>query len=454
MNAAIYCRISTDRDGRGLGVARQEADCRALCGQRDWEVAGVYIDNDISASSGKRRPEYERLLDDVKNGRVGAIVAYHNDRLLRSPRELEDFIDVVEMVGAEVATVIGGEYDLATGTGKMSARIVGAVARAESDRLKERIRRKHLELAQAGKDSGGGHRPFGFERDRVTIVEVEAELIREAAARVLAGGSVRGVCADWTEHGVLSSTGRPWTPHVIRRMLLAARIAGKREHKGLVTDAEWPAIVDVATWTRLRALLLDPGRRVNGNPRRYLLTGLAWCALCDTRLVARPRADKRRCYVCASGPGFHGCGKIRMLADWLEEHVEDRLFVALDDGTITANAPDDGSLDLALARVGEIELRLAELATDYYADKAISRSQFMAASQRLTGQLQAAQNLLAGFSRTSVPVPDNLRVTWKDQPFDVQRALLVRFVEWVHVGSAVWGRNRFDPDRVKIKWRE
>ena len=61
--AAIYCRISDDREGAGLGVARQEADCRPLCERRGYsgDAIRLYIDNDVSAYSGKRRPEYERL---------------------------------------------------------------------------------------------------------------------------------------------------------------------------------------------------------------------------------------------------------------------------------------------------------------------------------------------------------------------------------------------------------
>ncbi|MEV0583029.1 recombinase family protein [Nonomuraea sp. NPDC050310] len=54
--AAIYCRISQDREGAGLGVARQEADCRKLVELRGWNVAGVYPDNDVSAYSGSPAP--------------------------------------------------------------------------------------------------------------------------------------------------------------------------------------------------------------------------------------------------------------------------------------------------------------------------------------------------------------------------------------------------------------
>jgi DNA invertase Pin-like site-specific DNA recombinase len=67
--AAIYVRISKDRAGAGLGVARQRRDCDALAASLGWAVADVYCDNDISAYAGKRRPEYERMLADLKRGR-------------------------------------------------------------------------------------------------------------------------------------------------------------------------------------------------------------------------------------------------------------------------------------------------------------------------------------------------------------------------------------------------
>ena len=88
--AGLYCRISDDRDGRALGVSRQEADCRALAERKGWPVGDLYVDNDISAADPrKRRPEYERLLEDIKAGRIDAVVAWDLDRLHRRPIELE-----------------------------------------------------------------------------------------------------------------------------------------------------------------------------------------------------------------------------------------------------------------------------------------------------------------------------------------------------------------------------
>src|SRR4051794_12379321 len=175
-HVAIYVRISDDREGAGLGVARQEADCRQRAELLGWSVADVYVDNDLSAYSGRPRPQYARLLADLRSGRADAVLAWHTDRLHRSPKELEEFIDVCETRGVAVETVKAGPVDLSTPAGRAVARTLGAWARYESEHKAERNRRKALELAEAGKLSGGGTRPYGYNDDRLTIREDEAAI--------------------------------------------------------------------------------------------------------------------------------------------------------------------------------------------------------------------------------------------------------------------------------------
>ena len=90
------------------------------------------------------------MLSTIEEGAIGAIVTWHNDRLHRSPRELEAFIDLMEHSGVRLAVVTGGDYDLTTPGGRFTARIVGAVARKESEDRSRRVRRKHLVLAERG----------------------------------------------------------------------------------------------------------------------------------------------------------------------------------------------------------------------------------------------------------------------------------------------------------------
>ncbi|MBV8080940.1 MAG: recombinase family protein, partial [Actinobacteria bacterium] len=176
VRVGVYARISSDRDGDQLGVMRQIEDCERLVAQRGWEVADRYVDDDISAWSGKPRPEYERLLDDLRLGVISGVVVWHLDRLHRQPRELEAFIDLCEQLHVESLACVTGDVDLGTPVGRFMARMLGSVARYESDHKSERIVRKHLEIALNGQASGGGSRPYGYEADKVTVVPAEAAI--------------------------------------------------------------------------------------------------------------------------------------------------------------------------------------------------------------------------------------------------------------------------------------
>ena len=128
--AGIYARISKD-DGSALGVGRQIEDCTAEAERRGWTIVDRYVDNNVSASKTKPRPEYERMLDDVRAGVIDAVIVWDVDRLTRKPAELETFIDLADRHGLSLASV-GGEIDLATPQGRLTARIKGSVARHEA----------------------------------------------------------------------------------------------------------------------------------------------------------------------------------------------------------------------------------------------------------------------------------------------------------------------------------
>ena len=113
------------------------------------------------------------------------MIVWHNDRLHRNTRELEDFIDLVEATSIAVATVTSGDYDLTTTTGRAMARIACALARLESEDKSRRIKRQALQAAQEGRRSGGGTRAYGYQTGR-KLIPSETAVIKEAARRILA----------------------------------------------------------------------------------------------------------------------------------------------------------------------------------------------------------------------------------------------------------------------------
>jgi DNA invertase Pin-like site-specific DNA recombinase len=458
----LYARISSDREGDGLGVARQLRDCERLAADKGWEVAGEYVDDDVSAYSGRGRPEYARLLDDLRDGIISGVVVYHLDRLHRQPKELEEFFDVCKTAGVYDLATVTGRINLADPDGQFQARILGAVAKKESDDKSRRIRRKHAELAERGKRSGGGSRAYGFERDGVTVRDSEAVIVRECARRFLSGESVRSICSDLNTRGVQTATGKQWSPQTLRRMLGSGRISGQREHRGeIITGAEWPAIIDPAETAQIRARLADPDRRTNKSARRYLLTGgLLRCGHCGEALVARPRSGGLRRYACATGPGFSGCGGTSINADPVEAFVVEMVLYRLDSPELTAAASSRGSEPDAERWQAEIDgarKQLEELA-QAYGEQQITMAELIAARKPIEARLTAARKQLGKLSRTAaldgyLGNPDALRESWDTLDLSRQRAIVAALLDRVEVGPARRGYNRFDDSRLRPVWR-
>ena len=122
-----------------MGVERQEKDCRELADRLGLTVAGVYIENDVSAStnSTKARPKFAEMVARVRAGGIAAVLAYSNSRLTRRPLELEDVLELHKDTGVRVATVVSGEDNLATADGRMVARFKAVADAAEAERTAE-----------------------------------------------------------------------------------------------------------------------------------------------------------------------------------------------------------------------------------------------------------------------------------------------------------------------------
>lgn len=305
--AVVYTRVSRDDTGKGASNARQREDCEKLADLRGWQVVEVCEDISISAYSGKRRPGWERVLELTRSGQVECVVAWHIDRMTRSMVELERLIVLSESHGVGIATVTG-DIDLTTDVGRMVARILAAVARAEVERKGARQRRANLQRASEGIPWRSGWRAFGYEIDG-TIVPSEAELVRDSAERVLNGESLRSIARHWQELGV--STPRNdlgahgWTPRGVKLVLLNPRTCGLMRYKGeVIGRGAWEAIITEETHTLLVAKLTDPARLLrnesNGRAPQNLLTGLARCAVCGGTVDAGSGYKGAAIYQCKS----------------------------------------------------------------------------------------------------------------------------------------------------------
>lgn len=477
--AAIYVRISRDLDGTGLGVARQRKDCEALAKRLGWSVVEVYDDNDTSATNGKPRPGYERMMRDAGAGRLDAVLVWDVDRLTRTPRELEDVIDHAGRLGLKLASV-GGDIDLGTEQGRMLARMKGTVARYEVEQASRRIKAKHKELAAAGQHVGP--RPFGwdFAEDRRLVVNhAEAEVVRECVRRVLRGEGLWRIRNDLNERGIRTSTGGEWQTQTLRRMLLRWRNAGVRTHKGQEAGpGQWQALIARETHERVISILTDPRRRANnrGTAVKYLLTGIARCGVCERSVVGtnaftyevngyRRKGEetaprKVRHYPHAYKCPHTGCMKVqRRMAD-VDELVEQVVVGLLERDGVRVLGGDPSVAEEARTRIGALEAKLA-LAADHFAADEWTAEQVQRVNAKLRPELEAERARL----RRSMPAESleefagaSASAAWAHAGVETRRRILSVLGDAIgmrivldRVGSG--NGASFDPRSVRIEFQ-
>jgi DNA invertase Pin-like site-specific DNA recombinase len=424
-------------------------------------VAEQYVDDDVSAYSGKPRPGYQRMLEDLEDGRIDAILVWHIDRLYRRPADLEHFIELCGRVGVTDLRTVSGAFDLATGDGMLVARMLAAVAANESDSKRRRGRRKMLELAEAGKPHGGGVRPFGFLPDRVTHDPVEAEVIRQLAIRALAGESLPSLGRWLDENDVRTVMGKPWRTPTIRGLLLSWRNCGVREHNGQpIGPAIWEPIISRKTSDDLRRLLTAPERRTNRAARRYLLSGMCRCSKCGTKMVAVPRYDKRR-YLCRSGPDFGGCGGIAITADPAEQIVAEAVLLRLDSpelhDALEGRIRDDAQASALHQQIDVDAAKLVELA-EMWAHNELSSDEHRRAKaiiETRRSKARAELSRLAGTRQLDAYIGQGeaLRHQWQTLNLDRQRAIVKTLVDHVEILPGQMGARSVAVERIRPVWR-
>jgi site-specific DNA recombinase len=402
--AAIYVRLSRsrDQDKTTESLEGQAAACRELADRKRWTVLEPpFVDDDISAYSGRHRPQFEALLSAVRAGQVEAIICWDADRLSRDPdRDNARIIELAERYGTQIGTVTG-ETDLSSSSGRMTFRIAGALARRESEHRAERVAAWHDRVAARG-GWHGGPRPFGYRYAQgggLEVDEGEAAEIRRAVADIVAGASLWSVARGWRDKDIVRPvSGKPFTVTQLDHLLRSKRLAGIRVHRGEEHLAAWPPILSADDHEALTAVLDSRGRRAR-RPRRMLLSGILRCGHCQTVLRGAPIAGRRGTrepgYRCDEQAG--GCGRTHRLAKPLDDFVTNAALVALATPELRERLErrqtDRTAQDLGAA-INADRARLDGL-RDQLADGVLDPPDFAHAKRRITERVEMARAELA-----------------------------------------------------------
>ena len=289
---AIYTRKSSEEglEQEFNSLAAQREACEAYIRSQEhegWVLARNRYDDGGFSGGSMERPALQKLLADIRAGRIDILVVYKVDRLTRS---LADFARLVELFDAQGVSFVSvtQQFNTTSSMGRLTLNVLLSFAQFEREVTGERIRDK----IAASKKKGmwmGGNVPLGYDASERTLVinPAEAETVRRIFALYLELGCVRRVkeeadrlglrtkcstSANGTERG-----GKAFSRGHLYTLLSNPIYTGRIAHKGEYHIGQHPALIDDETWTAVRNQLAantgDHRRRAKA-AEPSLLTGL------------------------------------------------------------------------------------------------------------------------------------------------------------------------------------
>lgn len=459
--AAVYLRMSKDDDGGGdLGIARQRTATEHLAKAKGLTVDPAWIIEETASASDrrKRRPGFERLLEGMVAGQFDAVLAYAVDRLVRGLDDLTRLIDTAEEYGIAVSTV-SGDIDMSNAHGRGLAKLLGVVASIETDNMGERMRRRKQQNARNGVVRAGGRRPYGFTANRSATVPAEAEVIREVAAKIIDGNSVTGVVWDLNKRSIPTSYGTAWTLARLQASLSRPSLCGRVTYKGEVlrdddgqlVRGEWKPILTDDEFDQLQIALQARrhGPSDVNNRRRHLLSGLMRCGLCGEAMLGFKQRSTTWAYTC--GPRRH----LSRLMEPVDHHVVELVKARAQEMYFPVDTWSDGERETVRRQIAMLEERKRAAALEFVdgslpADMLTTMANEFQSKIEVLRDSQVDQHIeMQSIKMIQFPL-DN----FDSLDIHSQHAAIRMFVDRIVLLPAGRGSRKFDPDLVKIEWRD
>jgi site-specific DNA recombinase len=320
MKAALYVRVSSEKQDVDLSISAQLKALREYAYRNGYEVVDEFVDE---AESGKTtaRPSFREMISAARRSQkpFDIILVWKFSRFARSREDSILFKAMLKKKGIRVVSISEPAED--TPTGKLLEAMIESLDEFYSANLGEEVTRGMRESASRGFYLSAVA-PFGYhkirvkdggkERSKLEIEPNEARIVRRIFDQVLAGKGLIEVAKQLNREGIAGPKGKGWIKTSIRNMLTnevytGTAVWGRHSRRGLpVIRAEnaWPAIVDRHTFDQAQILLKERAPVIL-HPRRvasrYLLSGLARCGHCGKALIGQDaKGGQFTYYVCGT----------------------------------------------------------------------------------------------------------------------------------------------------------
>lgn len=296
MRVALYARVSTrEQVQEGYSISAQLKSLKAFSESQGWDIVGTYTDGGVSAKD-TDRAQLQRMINDIKDGKIDVVLVYRLDRLTRSVLDLYELLDFFDKndCGFKSATEV---YDTTTAMGRLFITIVAALAQWERENLGERVSMGMMEKARQG-EFPGGRAPYGFRIENSTLIinEEEAKVVRLIYEKYAEGYGMNKVAQFLNEHNIRTRAGGLWYRSSIKTILESEAVRGNLRRNDDIFKNTHEPIVDKATADNVRFVIKDRTSRIKASSvsSDFLFSGIIKCCHCGSNLHGTSSKSKNK----------------------------------------------------------------------------------------------------------------------------------------------------------------
>lgn len=224
MTAAIYARQSIEKPD-SVSIEAQIERCKNVCALNGWDYV-VYSDTGFSGKN-IDRPNFKKLLDDIRSGSIKALVSYKLDRISRSIADFASLLQLFEKYGVQYISCTE-QFDTSSPVGRAMIYIVMVFAQLERETITQRVTDNYRFRASKGLFMGGTA-PIGYipkhieiEGRRASILEIDntrAQTVKNIFALYQSGLNTHSIAKRLNADGTATSKDRLFTPNGVLRIL-------------------------------------------------------------------------------------------------------------------------------------------------------------------------------------------------------------------------------------------
>ena len=293
MRVGIYARVSTDIQAKeGDSIQAQLSALREYAKKNGYEVVGEYIDDGISGTLLNERDELQRMLDDVRDGKIDLLIFTKLDRYFRNLKHYLNTQEVLDKYNVPWIA-IWENYETRTPQGRLMVNQMLSFAQFEAEQTGQRINQV-FSFKKMHKEVLSGKIPYGFKiQDKHLVIDPEkADIARQVFQTYIDTGGISETLRKMEGYGL------PKTQRAMKKLLQNRKYIG--ECCGIENYHE--AIIDRDTFDIAQEML---GRNVRqSKTRTYIFSGLCTCSDCGRRMIGttdrnKSKGTRYKIYICS-----------------------------------------------------------------------------------------------------------------------------------------------------------